>query len=163
MFIGEAPGFYEDQQGIPFVGAAGRFLDELLEGAGIDRKRVFITNVVKCRPPGNRDPQPEEVEACKDYLDQQIEIISPQVIVTLGRHSMARAFPDEKISLVHGQPRRVGDRVYFPMYHPAAALHQPSLRATVEADFALLKDLLDGNLEPGEYTPPPEAEQLSLF
>jgi DNA polymerase len=163
MFIGEAPGFHEDQQGIPFVGAAGRFLNELLEKAGIDRKRVFITNVIKCRPPGNRDPQLDEVEACKHYLDRQIEIISPEVIVTLGRHSMARAFPDEKVSVVHGQPRKVGDQTYFPMYHPAAALHQPSLRPVVEADFDRLKDLLDGNLEPDTYTPPPEAEQLSLF
>jgi uracil-DNA glycosylase len=163
MFIGEAPGFHEDQQGIPFVGAAGRFLSELLEKAGIDRKRVFITNVIKCRPPGNRDPQPEEVEACKDYLDRQIDVIKPRVIVTLGRHSMARAFPDEKVSMVHGQPRKVGDQVYFPMYHPAAALHQPSLRGVVEADFGRLRDLLEGKLEPEVYNPPPEAEQLSLF
>ncbi len=163
MFIGEAPGFHEDQQGIPFVGAAGRFLNELLDGVGLDRERVYITNVIKCRPPGNRDPNPDEVEACKDYLDQQIEIIAPEVVVTLGRHSMARAFPDEKISMVHGQARKVGDQVYFPMYHPAAALHQPSLRSVVEGDFNLLKELLDGNLEPEAYTPPPEAEQLSLF
>ncbi len=163
MFIGEAPGFHEDQQGLPFVGAAGRLLNELLEKAGIDRQQVFITNVVKCRPPGNRDPEPDEVEACKPYLDQQIEVINPKVIVTLGRHSMARAYPDEKISVVHGQPRKVGDLVYFPMFHPAAALHQPSLRSVVEADFRLLKDLLEGRLEPESYTPPPEAEQLSLF
>lgn len=163
MFIGEAPGFHEDQQGVPFVGAAGRFLNELLEKAGIDRKRVFITNVIKCRPPGNRDPQPNEVEACKDYLDRQIELINPHVIVTLGRHSMARSFPDEKVSIVHGQPRKVGEQTYFPMYHPAAALHQPSLRSTVEADFDRLKDLLDGKIKPESYTPPPEVEQLSLF
>ena len=157
------PGFHEDQQGVPFVGAAGRFLNELLEKVGIDRKRVFITNVIKCRPPGNRDPLPEEVEACKDYLDRQIEVIRPQVIVTLGRHSMAQAFPDEKVSRVHGQARQVGEQVYFPMYHPAAALHQPSLRSVVEADFERLRDLLDGRLTPEVYTPPPEAEQLSLF
>ena len=163
MFIGEAPGFHEDQQGIPFVGAAGRLLNELLEKVGIPRQQVFITNVIKCRPPGNRDPNPEEVEVCKAYLDEQIEIIAPRVIVTLGRHSMARAFPDEKISVVHGQPRRVGDRVYFPMYHPAAALHQPSLRGVLETDFVQLRALLDGALEPEEYAPPPEAEQLSLF
>ena len=163
MFIGEAPGFHEDQQGLPFVGAAGRLLNELLEKAGIDRQQVFITNVVKCRPPGNRDPELDEVETCKPYLDQQIEVINPKVIVTLGRHSMARAYPDEKISVVHGQPRKVGDLVYFPMFHPAAALHQPSLRSVVEADFRLLKDLLEGRLEPESYTPPPEAEQLSLF
>lgn len=163
MFIGEAPGFHEDQQGLPFVGAAGRFLDELLEGIDIERDQVFITNVIKCRPPANRDPDPDEVETCKPYLDRQIEIIQPEVIVTLGRHSMARAFPDEKISVVHGQPRNVEGRVYFPMYHPAAALHQPSLRSVVEADFRRLKDLLEGQLTPEDYTPPPDAEQLSLF
>jgi uracil-DNA glycosylase len=163
MFIGEAPGFHEDQQGIPFVGAAGKFLDELLEKAGIDRHTVYIGNVIKCRPPGNRDPLPEEVEVCTPYLEQQIEIINPRVIVTLGRHSMNRAFPDEKVSVVHGQPRRVNKRVYFPMYHPAAALHQPSLRSTVETDFARLRALLDGELAPEEFTPPAEVEQLSLF
>ncbi|MCD6286114.1 MAG: uracil-DNA glycosylase [Anaerolineae bacterium] len=163
MFIGEAPGFHEDQQGLPFVGAAGRFLSELLEQVGIDRRRVFITNVIKCRPPGNRDPQLAEVEACKEYLDRQIEVIKPRVIVTLGRYSMARAFPDEKVSVVHGRPRKVGDQTYFPMYHPAAALHQPSLRGVLEADFERLRDLVDGRLEPEVYNPPPEAEQLSLF
>ncbi|MGC9393805.1 MAG: uracil-DNA glycosylase family protein [Anaerolineae bacterium] len=163
MFIGEAPGFHEDQQGIPFVGAAGRFLNELLQKAGIDRGTVYITNVIKCRPPGNRDPLIEEVAMCTPFLEQQIEIISPQVIVTLGRHSMNRAFPDEKISIVHGQPRKVNNRVYFPMYHPAAALHQPSLRSTVETDFDRLRALLDGQLTPEEFTPPPEVEQLSLF
>ncbi|MBN2005445.1 MAG: uracil-DNA glycosylase [Anaerolineae bacterium] len=163
MFVGEAPGFHEDQQGIPFVGAAGKFLNELLEKAGIDRNIVYITNVIKCRPPGNRDPQIEEVALCTPYLDQQIEIINPKIIITLGRHSMNRAFPDEKISVVHGQPRRVNDRVYFPMYHPAAALHQPSLRSAVEADFDRLRALLDGTLIPEDFTPPPDVEQLSLF
>jgi DNA polymerase len=163
MFIGEAPGFHEDQQGIPFVGAAGRFLNELLDQAGIDRTSVFISNVIKCRPPGNRDPQVNEVQACKSFLDRQIEIINPKVIVTLGRHSMARAFPDEKISLVHGHARKVENLIYFPMFHPAAALHQPSLRPTVEADFARLRELLDGKIVPEVYTPPPQVEQLSLF
>lgn len=163
MFIGEAPGFHEDQQGIPFVGAAGKFLNELLQKAGIDRGVVYITNVIKCRPPGNREPQIEEVAVCTPYLDQQIEIINPQVIITLGRHSMNRAFPDEKISVVHGQPRKVNGRVYFPMYHPAAALHQPSLRSTVEADFDKLRALLDDKLIPEEFNPPPDVEQLSLF
>ncbi len=163
MFIGEAPGFYEDQQGLPFVGAAGRLLNELLAKIGVDRKQVFITNVIKCRPPGNRDPHPSEVEACKPYLDQQIEIINPRVIVTLGRYSMAQAFPDEKISVVHGQPRELNGRIYFPMYHPAAALHQRSLQSVVEADFERLKDLLEGRLKPEHYRAPPEAEQLTLF
>lgn len=163
MFVGEAPGFHEDQQGIPFVGAAGRFLNELLDKAGIDRDNVYITNVIKCRPPANRDPQEAEIAACSPYLERQIEAIAPKVIVTLGRYSMAQAFPNEKISSVHGRPRQVGGRVYFPMYHPAAALHQPSLRSTVEADFKKLRDLLDGKITPEPYTPPPEVEQLSLF
>lgn len=163
MFIGEGPGFHEDQQGIPFVGQAGKLLSELLEQVGIARQRVYITNVVKCRPPGNRDPLPEEIEACRSYLDRQIELIHPQIVVTLGRYSMARAFPTEKISAVHGQPRKVGDFIYFPMYHPAAALHQPSLRPAVEEDFSKLRELLEGQMQAHEYTPPPEAEQLSLF
>ncbi|MBN2004282.1 MAG: uracil-DNA glycosylase [Anaerolineae bacterium] len=163
MFIGEAPGFHEDQQGIPFVGAAGQLLNELLDKVGIDRHSIFITNVIKCRPPGNRDPLPAEVAACHDYLDRQIAIIKPKVIVTLGRYSMARAYPEEKISVVHGAPRRVDGQVYFPMYHPAAALHQPSLRGTVDADFARLRDLLDGKITPEEHAAPPEVEQLSLF
>ncbi len=163
MFIGEAPGFHEDQQGVPFVGRAGQFLNELLEKVGIDRQRVYITNVIKCRPPANRDPREEEVEACKAYLDRQIELIQPQVVVTLGRHSMARAFPNEKISAVHGQPRSVDGQVYFPMYHPAAALHQPSLRPTVEADFEKLRELLDGKLTATPYEPPPDVEQLTFF
>jgi uracil-DNA glycosylase len=169
VFIGEAPGFHEDQQGIPFVGAAGRLLDELLAQVSIDRGRVFITNVIKCRPPGNREPEPGEVEACRGYLDRQLAILRPRVVVTLGRFSMARAFADEKVSQVHGHPRTVVDEahpeglVYFPMYHPAAALHQPSLRGTVEADFVRLRALLDGALEPEVYSPPPDVEQLSLF
>jgi uracil-DNA glycosylase family 4 len=163
MFIGEAPGFHEDQQGLPFVGAAGRLLDELLDNSGIKRSTVFITNVIKCRPPGNRDPKVEEVEACKHFLDQQIELIAPKVVVTLGRHSMARAFPDEKISYVHGQARQVGQQIFVAMYHPAAALHQPSLRGIVESDFGLLRDILDGKIQPDVFMPPPEVEQLSLF
>lgn len=163
MFIGEAPGFHEDQQGVPFVGAAGQYLSELLAGVGIDRTKVYITNVIKCRPPGNRDPLDEEVAACKPYLDRQLALIRPKIVVTLGRHSMARAFPTEKISFVHGQARRVDDLIYFPMYHPAAALHRPSLKAEVEADFRRLRELLDGKWEPEVYTAPPAAEQLSLF
>lgn len=163
MFIGEAPGFHEDQRGIPFVGAAGQFLNELLANAGIDRQTVYITNVIKCRPPGNRDPKDNEVAACKAYLDEQIALINPTLVVTLGRHSMARAFPDEKVSLVHGQARKVGEQIYMPMYHPAAALHMPSLRPVLEADFQRLRDLLEGRINPEDYTPPPEVEQLSLF
>jgi len=164
MFIGEGPGFHEDQQGRPFVGAAGQFLDELLQSIGLQRADVYITNVVKCRPPGNRDPQPEEIGACQPYLDRQIALIKPQVIVTLGRYSMARAFPYEKISAIHGKPRKVGEIVYVPMFHPAAALHQPSLRNTVEEDFARLPGILAELSQVEEATAPPdEPQQLSLF
>ncbi len=163
MFIGEAPGFHEDQQGIPFVGAAGKLLNQMLEKAGIARETIYITNVIKCRPPGNRDPRPEEVEACRDFLERQIEVIDPKIIVTLGRYSMARAFPNEKISRIHGQPRRVGGRIFFPMYHPAAALHQPSLRRVVEEDFLKLKAVLEGQVHVPDYEAPPDAKQLSFF
>lgn len=164
MFVGEGPGFHEDRQGKPFVGAAGQFLNELLQSIGLQRTDVYITNVVKCRPPGNRDPQPDEIEACRAFLDRQIALIKPKVIVTLGRFSMARAFPNEKISAIHGKPRKVGDIVYVPMFHPAAALHQPSLRRTVEEDFAKLPKIL-ADLEKVEEAAPPEDEpkQLSLF
>jgi DNA polymerase len=142
MFIGEGPGFYEDQQGRPFVGASGKFLDELLATIGLDRRKVFIANVVKCRPPNNRDPQPDEIEACDKYMQEQIATIAPKVIVTLGRHSMQRYFPGESIGRVHGQPRRKNERIIVPMYHPAAALHQGSLRKVIEADFAKLPEFL---------------------
>jgi DNA polymerase len=142
MLIGEGPGFYENEQGRPFVGAAGKFLDELLQKAGVSRKEVFITNVVKCRPPGNRDPLPEELAACGDYLDRQIEAINPRVIVTLGRFSMARFMPNARISDVHGQARWVKGRLVVAMYHPAAALHQPSLKISVEKDFTHLPDFI---------------------
>ena len=138
MFIGEAPGWNEDRQGLPFIGAAGQFLNELLASIELDRESVFITNIVKCRPPGNRDPLPDEIAACQPYLDTQIEAIDPLAIVTLGRYSMAKWFPNERISRIHGQPRRFGARVVVPMYHPAAALHQASLRATIETDFQKL-------------------------
>ncbi len=143
MLIGEAPGWHEDQQGLPFVGAAGKFLNELLAAAGLDRDDVFITNVVKCRPPGNRDPLPDEILACAPYLDRQIAAIDPDVIVTLGRFSMAKWFPGERISKIHGQPRRDGERLIVPMYHPAAALHQSALKATIEQDFAKLPKYLE--------------------
>jgi uracil-DNA glycosylase family 4 len=163
MFIGEAPGFHEDQQGRPFVGAAGQFLEELLELIGLKREEVFIANVIKCRPPGNRDPLPEEIEACKPFLDRQIELIQPKLVVTLGRFSMARAFPKARISHVHGQPRKVGGVIYYPMYHPAAALHQPSLRRTVEEDMRRIPELLQQAAQIAESPLPPEAEQLRLF
>lgn len=143
MLIGEGPGFYENEQGRPFVGAAGKFLDELLNSIGMKREHVYITNIVKCRPPNNRDPRPEEIEACAgDYLEQQIQAINPKVIVTLGRYSMARFLPDVKISSVHGRAMRVRGRLIVPMFHPAAALHQPSLKPSLVADFAALPELI---------------------
>jgi len=163
MFVGEGPGFHEDQQGRPFVGAAGQFLEELLESIGLTREDVFITNVVKCRPPGNRDPLPQEINACKAYLDRQIELIDPVVVVTLGRFSMARAFPKARISRVHGEPRKIDGIVYYPMYHPAAALHRPSLRPTVEADVRRIPEVVERAPQMAESEPPPQAEQLSLF
>ncbi len=163
MFIGEAPGFHENQQGLPFVGAAGKFLDELLEKIGLRREEVFITNVVKCRPPGNRDPQSKEIEACRSYLDRQIELLQPKMIITLGRFSMARYFPNAKISRIHGQPRKMEGVIYYPMYHPAAALHQPSLRRTVEEDVLKIPELLAQIDEMVESKRPDQAEQLSLF
>ena len=163
MFIGEAPGFHEDQQGLPFVGAAGNFLDELLGSIDLKREDVFITNVIKCRPPGNRDPLPEEVEACRPYLDRQIEVIQPKLVVTLGRFSMARAFPKARISRIHGQPRKIGGVIYYPMYHPAAALHQPSLRRTVEEDMRRIPELIERAAQIAESSLPVEAEQLKLF
>ncbi len=138
MFIGEGPGFYENEQGRPFVGAAGKFLDELLDSIHLKRKDVFICNVVKCRPPGNRDPLPEEIAACSVYLNRQIEAISPKVVVTLGRFSMAHFLPNARISSIHGRAVRVNGRLVVPMYHPAAALHQPSLHDTVVQDFSHL-------------------------
>ena len=163
MFIGEAPGFHEDQQGRPFVGAAGRFLEELLASIELKRTDVYIANVIKCRPPGNRDPLPEEMEACKPFLDRQIELVQPKIVVTLGRFSMARAFPKARISHIHGQPRKIGGIVYYPMYHPAAALHQPSLRRTVEDDMSRIPELIQQAAQMAESPPPAAAQQLKLF
>jgi uracil-DNA glycosylase len=142
MFIGEGPGWNEDQQGLPFVGAAGKFLDELLGIAGLNRSDVFITNVVKCRPPGNRDPLPDEIAACNGYLDRQVALIDPPLVVTLGRFSMAKWFSGEKISKIHGQPKQFGRLTVLPMFHPAAALRSPDVRRQVEADFAKLPAVL---------------------
>ncbi|MEX1070998.1 MAG: uracil-DNA glycosylase [Anaerolineales bacterium] len=169
MFIGEGPGFHENDQGRPFVGAAGGFLEELLASIGLKRQQVFITNVVKCRPPGNRDPQFEELQACSDYLERQIQAINPKVIVTLGRYSMARFLPNAKISEVHGQAVKVRGRLIVPMYHPAAALHQPSLRSAIEADFVNLPEWIArvGHVPEMRADLPAKehqtAEQLNLF
>ena len=151
------------------MGAAGDFLVELLAGIGLKREDVFITNVVKCRPPGNRDPHPEELAACAPYLERQLGIICPKVIVTLGRFSMARFMPNAKISEIHGEPIRVKGLLVVPFYHPAAALHRPSLKSVVEEDFARLPEFIKNAGEAPVYKPekPPEeenhAEQLSLF
>jgi len=142
MFIGEAPGFNEDKQGRPFIGQAGQFLGELLASIGLERSSVFISNVVKCRPPNNRDPLPDEISACDRFLQRQIAAIQPKMIVTLGRFSMAKFFPGESISRIHGQERRRNGLIYVPMYHPAAALHQPALRKVIEEDFRKLPSLL---------------------
>jgi uracil-DNA glycosylase family 4 len=163
MFIGEAPGWYEDQQGLPFVGAAGQFLNEMLEKIGLKRSDVFVTNVVKCRPPGNRDPLPDEISACSSYLDEQIALIKPKVVVTLGRFSMARWFPGERISRIHGQARRFNDLIVVPMYHPAAALHQGSLRAMVEADMMKLPGIVEEARRETEEAETPKPEQMRLF
>jgi uracil-DNA glycosylase len=142
MFIGEGPGFHENEQGRPFVGAAGQFLDQLLQQANVTRAEVWIGNVVKCRPPGNRDPLPEELAACDVYLEKQIVAINPSIIVTLGRFSMNKFMPGAKISQVHGQMRKVGNRYVIAMFHPAAALHQASLKPAIMADFGKLPELL---------------------
>lgn len=171
LFLGEAPGYNEDVQGRPFVGAAGQLLDESLASIGLDRGKVFITNVVRHRPPENRDPLPEEVAACDVWLRRHLELLRPKVVVTLGRHAMGKFLPGESISRIHGRPRTVDGVLLFPMYHPAAALHQPSLRADLAADFEALGRLLAS--APGaaatprtaaeQPAPPRAADQLGLF
>jgi DNA polymerase len=168
MFIGEGPGFHENEQGRPFVGAAGRYLEELLASVNLKREDVFIGNVVKCRPPGNRDPHMDELNACSSYLDRQIQAINPKVIVTLGRFSMARFLPNAKVSDVHGQAMWVKGRLIVPMYHPAAALHQPSLKSIVENDFTNLPALIEQAADAPEVVEIEQEEreepkQLSLF
>ncbi|MFN8557692.1 MAG: uracil-DNA glycosylase [Dehalococcoidia bacterium] len=143
MFIGEGPGFNEDKSGRPFVGAAGQFLDKLLASIDLRRADVSITNVVKCRPPNNRDPLPGEIEACRKYLDRQIALIRPKVVVTLGRYSMGRWFPGASISRIHGQPKVVDGMTIVPMFHPAAALHQERYRALIQEDFLRLPSILE--------------------
>jgi len=143
MFIGEAPGLNEDREGRPFVGRSGSFLEELLAAAGLKRSEVYICNVLKCRPPDNRDPLPAEIDSCSDFISRQIQLIDPFVVVTLGRHSMRRFFPDATISRVHGQPKTVEGRLIVPMYHPAAALHRGNLKETIIDDFSRLSDFID--------------------
>ena len=162
MFIGEGPGFNEDQQSRPFVGAAGQYLEELLAKINIDRNSVFITNMVKCRPPNNRDPFPGEIEACSKYIDEQIRLVRPKVIVTLGRHSLGKFLPGETIGKVHGKPKHIGNLIVYPIYHPAAALRRHSLRIVLENDFQLIPSLLRGDIE-NESNDNHKSQQLSLF
>jgi DNA polymerase len=162
-FIGEAPGYHEDQQGRPFVGQAGQFLEQLLNSIGLKRSDVYICNVIKCRPPNNRDPLPTEIKNCQKWLDQQLELLFPRMIVTLGRYSLAKFFPGEPISKIHGKARKQDNIIYFAMYHPAAALHQQSLRQTIEADMLKIPPLL-AQVEPVEEVKKEDKpEQLSLF
>ena len=170
LFIGEAPGWHEDQQGRPFVGPAGQYLDELLAQAWLKRPEVWIGNVVKCRPPGNRDPLPEELAACDKYLERQIAAISPKTIITLGRYSMGKYMPGVKISAVHGQMRRVGERFVIAMFHPAAALHQAALKPAILKDFAQLPTLLEQarsarvkSMPASPEEPQGEPKQMGLF
>lgn len=173
MFIGEAPGASEDEQGLPFVGRSGQYLNQLLDLIGLKRSEVFIANVVKCRPPDNRDPLPDEMDACRAYLDRQIELINPIMIATLGRFSMARYFPDGKITKIHGQPKIEEGRIYFPLFHPAAILRNPQMRPAMEDDFRRIKQLLDqvksgelalGDEKPAVAPPPTDPpQQMNLF
>ena len=177
IFIGEAPGYQEDQHGRPFVGPAGRFLDELLASIGLKREDVFIANMIKCRPPNNRDPLPTEVAACTKYLDRQIELLQPDLIVTLGRYAMGKYFPKESISRIRGKVRTKDGQRILPLLHPAAALHQGNLRQSIEQDFRVIPQALEEakqsppnptqlEANPGqpEATPatPPD-RQLSMF
>ena len=147
VFIGKAPGKNEDETGLPFVGAAGKFLNEMLETIGMQRSSIFITNIVKYRPPNNRDPLPEEKKAFWPYLIRQLDVIKPQIVVTLGRHSMEYFIPGQKISAIHGQPKRIafGDAklVIVPLYHPAAALYNGSMRTTLIEDFQKLPKIIE--------------------
>ncbi len=143
MLIGEGPGFHEDRQGRPFVGSSGKFLTQLLAEAGLQRSDVWIGNVIKCRPPNNRDPQPAELQACSAFLERQIAAINPKIIITLGRFSMGRFFPGARITRVHGQMKQVNGRFVIPMFHPAAALHNPKYRPLIMEDFARLPQQLE--------------------
>ena len=161
MFIGEGPGYNEDQQGRPFVGAAGQFLEQLLSSVGMTRNQVYITNMIKCRAPNNRDPLPGEVAACSKYLDRQIQLIHPKIIITLGRHSLTRFLPGATISKARGKAVHKDGFILYPMYHPAAALHQQSLRRVIEEDFKAIPALLKERVAPPQEEQ--TAQQLSMF
>jgi uracil-DNA glycosylase len=164
MLIGEGPGFHEDQQGRPFVGAAGQFLDSLLASINIKREEVYITNMVKHRPPTNRDPLPEEISCCRPWLEKQLQMIKPKIIITLGRHSMEMFFPGKSISKIHGTSIKKEGVICLAMYHPAAALHQQSLKQAIQTDMLKVRTLLD-NLEREKSVPvkATEQKQLNLF
>ena len=161
MFIGEAPGWHEDQQGRPFVGPAGLYLDQLLASINLRRSQVYIANVIKCRPPANRDPLPSEISNCRRWLERQIELIQPRMIVTLGRYSMAMFFPGKSISRIHGTAQKRDNVIYYAMYHPAAALHQQSLRQAIEADMLKIPSLLVQAESISEAKQQPQ--QLTMF
>jgi len=161
MFIGEAPGWHEDQLGRPFVGPAGQFLEQLLVSINLKRGQVFIANVIKCRPPDNREPLPAEIHHCREWLERQIDLIRPKMIVTLGRYSMAMFFPDKTISKIHGTAQKRDNVIYFAMYHPAAALHQQSLRQAIQEDMLKIPSLLAQAQGVTEAEPQPQ--QLSMF
>ena len=169
MFIGEGPGYHEDRQGRPFVGPAGQFLESLLASIGMSREEVFIANMIKCRPPQNRDPLPAEVAACSKYLDRQIELVNPKLIVTLGRFSLTRFFPGESIGRARGKVREKDGRFIYPVMHPAAALHRQDLRPAIVEDFKAIPGILErvrntpaaATQVSEARTPPPQ--QLSLF
>jgi uracil-DNA glycosylase family 4 len=172
MFVGEAPGFHEDQQGVPFVGQAGKLLENLLAGIGLERSDVYIANVLKCRPPGNRDPAPDEIQACEGHLFRQIELIQPKVVATLGNFATKLlSGKPAGITRVHGQEQRVavgGNNVLlYPLYHPAAALYTPAMLKILESDFARLPALLGNPAEPElaavQLAAPEPAVQLGLF
>jgi DNA polymerase len=166
LFIGEAPGFNEDKQGLPFVGQAGKVLDRLLASINLNRQQVFIANVIKCRPPENRDPSPVEIQNCASWLEKQLEIIKPKMIVTLGRYSMAKFFPGKSISKVHGTTVIINGVIYFAMYHPAAALHQGNLFQALETDIKKIPAILAANKNVQEEKPKPKEpppQQLNMF
>ncbi|MFH1662541.1 MAG: uracil-DNA glycosylase [Chloroflexota bacterium] len=163
MFIGEAPGWHEDQQGRPFVGPAGKFLEELLGLIDLKRQQVYIANVIKCRPQKNRDPLPQEIMACRPWLERQVELIRPQIIVTLGRFSMALFFPQKSIGKIHGTAEKHDGIIYYAMYHPAAALHQQSLRETIKTDMLKIPQLLAQVKNTPEAEKEPEIKQMNMF
>ena len=161
MFIGEAPGWNEDQQGRPFVGQAGLFLEQLMASINLKRTQVYITNVIKCRPPENRDPLPYEIQNCRPWLERQIELIHSRMIVTLGRYSMGLFFPGKSISKIHGTAQKKDNIIYYAMYHPAAALHQGSLRREIEADMLKIPSILSQAETVTEAKR--DAKQLNMF